>query len=41
MKCMQANFDACGLSGFGDIATFNFGQISLLTMDYKSMGVKK
>ena len=28
-KCMYTNFGGCGLSGFGDIATFKFGQISL------------
>ena len=30
VKCMQTNFGGRGLSGFGDIATFKFGQISLL-----------
>ena len=29
-----------GLSGFGDLFTFINGQISLRTMDYKSMGSK-
>ena len=29
-KCMHTNFGGRDLSGFGDIATFNFGQISLL-----------
>ena len=27
--CMHTNFGGCGLSGFGDIATFKNGQISL------------
>ena len=27
--CMHTNFDGCGLSGFGDIATFKNDQISL------------
>ena len=27
--CMHTNFDGCGNSGFGDIATFKNGQISL------------
>ena len=27
---MQNNFGGCGLFGFGDIATFKNGQISLL-----------
>ena len=30
VKCMHTNFGGNGLSGFGDIATFNFGQISFL-----------
>ena len=29
VTCMQINFDGCGHSGFGDIATFKNGQISL------------
>ena len=29
MKYMQTNFGGCDLSGFGDIATFKNGQISL------------
>ena len=29
IKCMYTNFGGCGLSGFGDIATFKNGQISL------------
>ena len=27
--CMHTNFGGCGFSGFGDIATFKNGQISL------------
>ena len=30
VKCMHTNFGGRGLSWFGDIGTFNFGQISLL-----------
>ena len=30
VKCMHTNFGGCGLSGFGDTATFKNGQISLL-----------
>ena len=29
VTCMHINFDGCRLSGFGDIATFKNGQISL------------
>ena len=29
VTCMHINFDGCGHSGFGDIATFKNGQISL------------
>ena len=29
VKCMCTNFGGCGLFGFGDIATFKNGQISL------------
>ena len=29
VKCMYNNFGGCGLSGFGDTATFKNGQISL------------
>ena len=29
IKCMHANFGGCGYFGFGDIATFKNGQISL------------
>ena len=29
VKCMHTNFGGCGLLGFGDIATFKNGQISL------------
>ena len=31
IKCMHTSFGGCGLSGFGDIATFKNGQISLST----------
>ena len=31
VTCMHTNFGGCGLSGFGDTATFKNGQISLLT----------
>ena len=30
IKCVHTNFGGCGLSGFGDTATFKNGQISLL-----------
>ena len=29
VTCMHTNFGGCGLSGFGDIATFKNSQISL------------
>ena len=29
VTCMHTNFGGCGLSGFGDTATFKNGQISL------------
>ena len=29
VMCMHTNFDGCGLSSFGDTATFKNGQISL------------
>ena len=29
VKCIYTNFGGCGLLGFGDIATFKNGQISL------------
>ena len=31
VKFIHTNFDGCGLSGFGDIATLKNGQISLST----------
>ena len=31
IKFIHTNFGGCGLSGFGDIATFKNGQISLST----------
>ena len=30
VKCIHTNFGGCAFSGFGDIATLNFGQIPLL-----------
>ena len=29
VKCMHTNFGGCGFFGFGDIATFKNGQISI------------
>ena len=29
VKCMHTNFGGCGLSSFGDVATFKNGQFSL------------
>ena len=29
VTCMHTSFGGCGLSGFGDIATFKFDQIFL------------
>ena len=40
VKCMHINFGGCGLSHFGDIATFKFGQISLLDHGPWSMQVE-
>ena len=38
---MHINFDGCGHSGFGDIATFKNGQISISeTMDYSPWSSK-
>ena len=34
VMCMCSNFGGHGLSGFGDIATFKFGQISLSIIVY-------
>ena len=31
VKCIHINFGGCGLSSFGDIATFKNGQISFST----------
>ena len=39
VKCIYTNFGGRGLSGFGDIATFKNGQISL-TMDYSPWSSK-
>ena len=44
VKCMQTNFNGCGLSGFGDFAHFflpsKTAKISLRTMDYSPWGSK-
>ena len=34
VKCMHTNFGGCGLSGFGDTATFKNSQFPFRTMDY-------
>ena len=41
VTCMHINFDGCGHSGFGDIATFKNGQISFPTMNYSPFIVIK
>ena len=41
VKCMQTNFGGCGFIGFGDIATFKNGQISLSDHGLQSMVIKK
>ena len=38
--CMYINFGRCDLFGFGDIATFKNGQISLLTHGYSPWSSK-
>ena len=44
VKCIQTNYDGCGLSGFGVTAPFclpsKMTKISLLTMDYSPGGQK-
>ena len=40
VACMYTNFCGHGLSGFGDIATFKIGQISLSDDGLQSMVVK-
>ena len=40
VTCMHTNFGGRGYSGFGDIATFKNGQISLSTMDYSPWSSK-
>ena len=40
VKFIHTNFGGCGLSGFGDIATFKNGQISLSTHDYSPWSSK-
>ena len=37
VKCIHTNFGGCGYSGFGDIATFKNGQISLSTHGYQKL----
>ena len=37
VKFIHTNFDGCGLSGFGDTATFKNGQISLLGHKSKNL----
>ena len=34
VKCMHTKFGGCGLSSFGDIATFKNANFPFLTMDY-------
>ena len=41
VTCMHTNFKGHGLFDFGDIATFKFGQISLLDHELYTMVVKK
>ena len=45
VKCMETNFGECGFSGIGVMAPYCLPsktvKISIQTMDYKSMGVKK
>ena len=40
VTCMHTNFGGRDLSGFGDIATFKNGQISLRPMDYSPWSSK-
>ena len=37
---MHTNFCGCGLSGFGDIATFKNGKFPFPTMDYSPLSSK-
>ena len=37
---MHTNFGGCGLSGFGDIATFKKGKFPFPTMDYSPWSSK-
>ena len=39
VKCMHTNFGGCGLSSFGDIATFKNGQIVHGHPNIKSIGI--
>ena len=41
VKCMHTNFGGCGLSSFGDIATFKNGQISPSDYGYSPWSSKK
>ena len=40
ITCIHTNFGGCSFSGFGDIATFKNGQISLSDMDYSPWSSK-
>ena len=44
VKCMQTNFDGCGLTGFGDMTPFclpsKTAKISFQTMGYSPWGQK-
>ena len=40
VKCIHTNFGGRDFFGFGDIATFKNGQISLFTMDYSPWSSK-
>ena len=41
VKCIHTNFGGRGLFGFGDVATFKNGQISLSGHGLLSMVIKK
>ena len=40
VKCMHTKFGGCGLSSFGDIATFKNANFPFLTMDYSPWSSK-
>ena len=40
VKCMHIKFDGCGLSGFGDIATFKTAKFPFRPMDYSPWSSK-